>query len=282
MNALIDLLLDRQRHAVSRSSLALMLLVLFLLPVYWLILQSLKTAKEQMLGHAFWLTQPTLMWYQSALRDTEFWRWSQNSAIVTLLVLTLTLVSSVLAGYALARLRPPGYRWIARLLLASYVVPQSLLFLPLFRQVQVLHLGDTYWSLVLTYPMQTIPFCSWLFLSYFNELGVDFESAATVDGASRLQTFWHVLLPMAGPIVVAATVFTIGMVAGEFLYASVFITQGTDQTLAGGMGLIGVDPDEVGGIMASVVLAALPVVALTIALAPAYVRGLTAAMLEGA
>lgn len=279
---MIDLLLDRRRHLVSRSLLALALVGVFLLPVYWLILQSLKTAKEQMLGHAFWLARPTLQWYQSALADTDFWLWSRNTLTVLGFVLILTLASSILAGYALARLRPPGYRWIARLLLASYVVPESLLFLPLFRQIQFLHLGDTYWSLVLTYPMQTIPFCSWLLLSYFKELGADFEGAAAVDGASALQAFWHVLLPMARPVIVAATVFTIGMVAGEFLYASVFITHGVNQTLAGGLGFAGVDPDEIGGIMAGVVLAAVPVVALTLALAPAYVRGLTAAMLEGA
>ncbi|HLH74155.1 MAG TPA: carbohydrate ABC transporter permease [Chloroflexota bacterium] len=282
VNALLDRLLDRRGHLASRSLLALLLLGLLLLPIYWLILQSFKTVKDQMLGHAFWLTEPTLDWYGSALTDTDFWRWSGNTAIVTILVLSLTLVSSLLAGYALSRLRPPGYRWIARLLLVSYVVPQSLLFLPLFQQVTFLHLSDTYWSLVLTYPMQTIPFCSWLFLGYFNELGADFEGAAAVDGASPAQAFLRVLVPMAGPVIVAATVFTIGVVASEFLYASVFITHGVNQTLAAGMGLAGVDPDEVGGIMAGVVLAALPVVALTVALAPAYVRGLTAAMLEGA
>lgn len=282
MNAVLDVLLDRRGHRFARPLLALALLALFLLPVYWLVLQSLKSASEQMLGHAFWLSHPTLDWYRSTLDDPDFWTWAKNSAIVIALVVLLTLVSSMLAGYALARLRPPGYRWIARLLLASYVVPQSLLFLPLFRQVHWLRLADTPWALVLTYPMQTIPFCSWLFLSYFNELGTDFEGAAAVDGASSAQTFRHVLLPMAHPLLVAATVFTIGVAGGEFLYASVFITQQANLTLAGGLGLIGVDPDEIGGIMASVVLGALPVVALTIALAPAYVRGLTSAMLEGA
>lgn len=282
MSLMIDQLLDRRRHRLSRSLCAVTLLTLMLLPIYWLVLQSLKTVKEQMLGHAFWLTQPTLFWYQSALSDADFWLWSRNTAIVTGLVLALTLASSLLAGYALARLRPPGSRWIARLLLASYVVPQSLLFLPLFQVVEFWHLGDTYWALVVTYPMQTIPFCSWLFLSYFNQLGDDCERAAAIDGASSVQAFLRVLLPMASPVIVAAMVFTVGVVASEFLYASVFISNGADQTLAGGMGLLGVDPDEVGGIMASVVLAALPAVAVTVALAPAYVRGLTAAMLEGA
>lgn len=282
MNRAIAVLLDRRGHAGTRSVVALALLFLFLLPVYWLILQSLKSAPEQMLGHAFWVTRPTLAWYRSALSDTQFWTWAKNSTVVIGLVVLLTLASSLAAGYALARLRPPGARWIARILLVSYVVPETLVFLPLFREIHWLGLADTPWALVLTYPARTIPFCSWLFLSYFGELGTDFEGAAAVDGATPVQTFWRVLLPMTGPLIVAATVFTIGVAAGEFLYASVFITQEANQTLAGGLGLIGVDPDEVGGIMASVVLAALPIVALTVALAPAYVRGLTAAMLEGA
>jgi multiple sugar transport system permease protein len=166
--------------------------------------------------------------------------------------------------------------------LISYVVPQTLLFVPLYALVLALGLENNLLSLVLTYPMLAVPFCAWLFLSTFRALPREIPDAARIEGGSEWQIFRKILLPLAGPAIIAAVVFTVGIAASEFLYAAVFLPNGAHQTLAAGLGLTEVDPDELGGVVAGANLAALPVILLCAAFAPHYVRGLTAAMLEGA
>jgi multiple sugar transport system permease protein len=270
------------RWGVARVATLLLLLVAGLLPIYWMLVQSLKSDAEQVSGQPLWVATPTLGAYADVLTSGNFLNWAANTLIVLAGTTLVTVVSSLAAGYALAYLKIPSRRWIARLLLISYVVPQTLLFVPLYAIVLGLGLENNLLSLVLTYPMLAIPFCAWLFLSTFRALPREIADAARVEGGSEWRIFRQILLPMSGPVIVAAVVFTIGVAASEFLYAAVFLPNGAHQTLAAGLGLTEVDPDELGGVVAGANLAALPVIVICAVFAPQYVRGLTAAMLEGA
>jgi multiple sugar transport system permease protein len=270
------------RWGVARAATLLLLLAAGLVPIYWMLVQSLKSDAEQVNGQPFWVTAPTLDAYANVLTNSDFLTWAANTLIVLAGTTLVTVVSSLAAGYALAYLHVPKWRWIARLLLISYVVPQTLLFVPLYALVLALGLENNLLSLVLTYPMLAIPFCAWLFLSAFRALPREITDAARVEGGSEWRIVRQILLPIASPAIVAAVVFTVGVAASEFLYAAVFLPNGAHQTLAAGLGLTEVSPDELGGVVAGANLAALPVILLCAAFAPHYVRGLTAAMLEGA
>jgi multiple sugar transport system permease protein len=253
-----------------------------LTPLGWMFLQSIISDEDRVQGAALWAIQPTLDAYGAVLDNTDFLTWSSNTLVVITGTVALVLVASYLAGYGLAYLPVPGRRWIARLLLASYVVPQTFLFVPLYILVQRAGLDNNPLALILTYPMLAVPFCGWLFLSYFRGLPAHTIEAAMVEGGSRWSIFWQILLPLSRPVVVAAAVFTVGIASSEFLFASVFLPSREHQTLAAGLSVTTVNPDEVGGVVAGVVLAALPVVLLCGVFVRQYVRGLTAALLEGA
>jgi ABC-type glycerol-3-phosphate transport system permease component len=258
------------------------LLVVSLAPLAWMFLQSIMSDEDQLLARYPWQIHPTLASYGDVLNSSDFYQWGANSLIVLVGTLVLVVVTSYLAGYGLAYFPVPGRRLVARLLLASYVVPQTLVFLPLYILIERANLDNNLFSLIVTYPMLAIPFVSWLFLSYFRGLPAQVAEAASVDGASRFAVFTRLLLPMSFPVVVAAIVFTIGVAASEILFASVFLPNSSHQTIAAGLAVTTVDPDEVGGVVAAALLAALPLILLCIAFARQYVQGLTAAMLEGA
>jgi ABC-type glycerol-3-phosphate transport system permease component len=257
------------------------LLVVGLAPLGWMLAQSITSDEDRVLGAAPWAFQPTLDAYAAVLASSDFYTWSGNTLVVIAGTAALVLIASYLAGYAFAYLPVPGGRWTARLLLASYVVPQTLLFVPLFIFVQRAGLDDNPLSLILTYPMLAIPFCGWLFLSYFRGLPEHTVEAAMVEGGSRWTIFWQILVPLSRPVVVAAAVFTVGIASSELLFASVFLPNADHQTLAAGLSVTTVSPDEVGGVVASALLAGLPVLLLCGAFVRQYVQGLTAAMLEG-
>lgn len=260
----------------------LFLLAVSLAPLVWMFLQSVISDEDRLQLVPLWAIQPTLDAYRQVLNDSNFYQWSANSLIVLAGTLALVVPSSFLAGYALAYLPVPGRRWVARLLLASYVVPQTLVFIPLYIQVEQLNLDNNLLSLILTYPMLAVPFCSWLFLSYFRGLPGQIAEAAMVEGASGFVIFRRILVPMSFPVIIAASVFTIGVAASEILFASVFLPNRAHQTLAAGLSVTTVSPDEVGGVVAAAQLAAVPIVLLCVVFARQYVQGLTAAMLEGA
>ena len=258
------------------------LLAMSLAPLVWMFVQSIVSDEDRLARTPVWEIQPTLDSYGQVLNNSDFYTWSGNTLVTLGGTLVLVLFSSYLAGYGLAFLPVPGKRWVARLLLASYVVPQTLVVIPLYVLIERLGWDNNLLSLILTYPMLAIPFCAWLFLNYFRGLPYQTAEAALVEGASRFAIFWRILLPMSLPVIVAASVFTIGVASSEILFASVFLPNTAYQTLAVGLSVTTVSPDEVGGVVAAAQLAAVPVVLLCVVFARQYVQGLTAAMLEGA
>jgi ABC-type glycerol-3-phosphate transport system permease component len=267
-----------------------------LFPIYFMLVQSLKTAQEDVFGNPLIVVNPTFENFAELFeRETEvrgfvgralrrsypFLDWLENTIVVFAGSVTVTLVLSVLAAYALGRLRPPGFRWWRRVIFATYVVPHTILFVPLYQVVLTLHLDDNLLALLLVYPTLALPFCVWILSAYFQQLPREVEESALVEGASRVTAFFRIILPMSWPVVVAAGIFTLGTIASDFTLASVFLLGAHNQTIPAGLGTMDVALDELLAV-AGINLMAIPVVLICAAFARGYVRGLTAAMVEGA
>jgi multiple sugar transport system permease protein len=274
----------------------LLAIVYCLFPIYFMLVQSLKTPEEDVFGNPFIVMNPTLENFEELFerqsevrgfvgvalrRSYPFLDWLVNTLVVFAGSILVTLVASVAAGYALGRLRPPGFRWWRRVIFATYVVPQTILFIPLFQVVHVLALDDSLLALLLVYPSMALPFCVWMLSGYFQQLPREIEDAALVEGASRASAFFRIILPMSRPVLVAAGIFTLGIVASDFMIASVFLLSPHNQTITAGLGTFDVALDELGAV-AGVNLLAIPVMMISAVFARGFVRGLTASMLEGA
>jgi len=254
--------------------------VFALFPIWWIFLQAIKPISEDPIGNPFWTWAPTLDGFNEVLHGRLVGQWLINTGILLLVGISLTLTVSILAGYALARLRVPGSRWIARLLLASYFLPQPLVLIPIYQVFLWLRLDGTLTSVILLDQTLTIPFATWLLFTYFEGLPTDIEDHASLDG-SRWTIFRHIVLPMSVPVLIAAGVFTAGVMSGDFVYAGLLLVHDQVKTIAVGLGLIGLSLDEFNSITGGIGMAAAPLVIACAAFAPAYVRGLTAAMIEG-
>ena len=281
---------------LSHRSLVLLATVYCIFPIYFMLVQSLKTPKEDVFGNPFIVMNPTLENFEelfvregevrgfvgAALRRSyPFVDWLVNTIVVFAGSVVVTLVAGVAAAYALGRLRPPGFRWWRRGIFATYVIPQTLLFIPLYQVIHTLGLDDNLLTLLLVYPSMALPFCVWMLSAYFQLLPREIEEAALLEGASRATAFFRIILPMSRPVLVAAGIFTLATVASDFMIASVFLLTPNNQTITAGIGTFDVALDELAAV-AAVNLLAIPVVTISAVFARGYVRGLTAAMIEGA
>jgi multiple sugar transport system permease protein len=245
------------------------------------VIQAIRPIAENVDGNPFWARHPSLAGVTETLGDHAFWTWMGNTAIVFGAALVLALAASLLAGYSLARLRVPGRRWIARLLLASYFVPQTAILVPIYQFFIWLRIDDSFLAVILLYQTLTIPFCTWLFYSQFETLPPNTEEAALLDG-SRVQAFVRMTLRMSWPVIVAAGVFCVGMMASDLLYAATFLIHHNQQTVTVGLAIVSLDLGEFSQVTGGIGVAALPLVLICLLFAPSYVRGLTMAMDEGA
>jgi ABC-type glycerol-3-phosphate transport system permease component len=259
-------------------SLAIVVFAVF--PIWWIFLQAVKPISEDPIGNPFWTWAPTLEGFDEVVHGRLVPQWLLNTAILLVVGIALTLATSLLAGYALARLHVPGSRWIARLLLASYFLPQPLVLIPIYQVFLWLRLDNTLASVILLDQTLTIPFATWLLFTYFEGLPADIEEHASLDGA-RWTVFRHIVLPMSWPVLIAAGIFTAGIMSGDFVYAGLLLIHDQVKTIAVGLGLIGLSLDEFNSITGGIGAAATPLVIACAAFAPAYVRGLAAAMIEG-
>jgi ABC-type glycerol-3-phosphate transport system permease component len=282
--------LRRWRHGLLLTVAA----VYSLFPIYFITVQSLKTAEEDVFGSPLYVARPTFENYSELFEGGEarvrgyvivprvpFLRWVGNSAAVLALTLGVTLLAGIPAAYALGRLQPPGWRWWRRGLFATYVIPHTILFIPLYQVIIALDLDNNHLALVLIYSTMALPFCVWILSAFYRHLPREIEESALVEGASRATAFLRIMLPMSRNVLVAAGLFTIGTVANDFLLASIFLLDPELQTVSAGLGVMDVSLEELLAV-AGVNLAAIPVAALCAVFARDYVRGLTAAMVEGA
>ncbi len=283
-----------RRRRLGHAALLVLVAVYSLFPIYFITIQSLKTPQEDVFGSPLYVADPTFENYTELFAGGEarvrgyviiprvpFLLWLANSALVLVASLALTLVTGVLAAYALGRLRPPGWRAWRRILFASYVIPHTILFIPLYQVIVRLGLDDNHAALVLIYSTMALPFCVWILSAYYRHLPREIEESALVEGATPATAFLRIVLPMSRNVLIAAGLFTVGTVGSDFMLASIFLLDPDKQTVAAGLGVMDVSLEELVAV-AGVNLAAIPVVIACAAFARGYVRGLTAAMLEGA
>jgi multiple sugar transport system permease protein len=259
----------------------LALVVLF--PFYWMTITSFKT-EEQMRSiiSMFWPRPFAIENYQQLLAKTEFAAWYGNSVFVAVSSTLLATAVGTIGAYALARLKFLGRGFMASATLITYLVPPSILFIPLYKQMQGLGMANSLSGLIAAYPSFTVPFVTWLLMGYFESIPEELEEAAMIDGATRFGAFYRVVLPLSAPGVLAAGLYAFTQAWNEFLYALVFITDGKLRTLPVGLAsFITGDVYGWGYLMSGAVLTTLPVIAAYIYLQKYMVEGLTAGGVKG-
>ena len=260
-------------------------LVFALFPFYHMALTSLKQDKELYDRHAVPLVirqGPTLEHYTKLLWETEFLTWTKNSLLVTFLATGASVAIGTVAAYALARLKFFGVSTFGTGIFVTYLVPTTLLFLPLAQVINWVGLGDSKWALVLTYPTFLVPFCTWLLMGYFRTVPKEVEECAMVDGATRIQALWRIVLPIAVPGLVCALLFAFTLSWNEFIYALTFTSSSEQITASVGVTseLIRGDIYFWGELMAGAVLGSVPIVILYVLFLDYYVSGLTAGAIK--
>jgi multiple sugar transport system permease protein len=260
-----------------------LLAIVVLFPFYWMTITSFKN-EEQMrsLISMFWPRPLVGENYEQLLSKTDFVKWYGNSATVAISSTLIATAVGTIGAYALARLRFLGRGFMASATLITYLVPPSILFIPLYAQMRNLGLANSLAGLIAAYPSFTVPFVTWLLMGYFESIPEELEEAAMIDGATRFGAFYRIVLPLSAPGVLAAGLYAFTQAWNEFLYALVFITDGKLRTLPVGLAsFITGDVYGWGYLMAGAVLTTLPVIAAYIYLQKYMVEGLTAGSVKG-
>src|SRR5215831_14927136 len=263
---------------------ALVLMVLWtLIPFYWMLVTSLKHDKE-IYGYEATLIpeRPTLANYATVFRETPYLLFLRNSLVIAAGSTLLSMVIACLGAYAISRLNFPGRSLLARGLVFTYLVPTSLLFIPMFAMMSALRLTDSLHGLIIAYLGFDVPFCTWLLMGYFKSVPFDLEEAARVDGCNRVGALVRIVLPMSLPALVVVTFFSFTHAWNEFLYAHVFTSTTNARTVT--TGLVNFMSQDVffwGPLMASTVMSALPPVLMFLVFQRWVVKGLTLGGVKG-
>ena len=274
-----------QRRALQGIGNGLLLLMVLwtAIPFYWMIATSLKHDKE-IYGYEATLIpeKPTLANYATVFRETPYMLYLRNSVVVAVGSTVLSMIIAVLAAYGIARLEFPGRALLARGLVFTYLVPTSLLFIPMFAMMSAFRLTDSLYGLTIAYLGFDVPFCTWLLMGYFRSVPVELEEAARVDGCNRVSALLRVVLPMSLPALVVVTFFSFTHAWNEFLYAHVFTSTTSARTVT--TGLVNFMSQDVffwGPLMASTVMSALPPVLMFLVFQRWVVKGLTLGGVKG-
>ncbi|MCG8355510.1 MAG: carbohydrate ABC transporter permease [Kiloniellales bacterium] len=256
-----------------------------LFPFYWMGISAFKTNEEL---HAYkglaglWVWEPTLDNIRRLFFETEYPAWMWNTMFVTVGATFISLFCSVCAAYAIERLRYTGSRYVGMGIFLAYLVPPSILFIPLAIMVFRLGIFDSNWALILTYPTILVPFCTWLLMGYFRSIPYELEECALVDGASRLQILVKIILPLSVPGLISAGIFAFTLSWNEFIYALTFIASAENKTVPVGIvtEMISFDVYDWGGLMAGALFGSLPVAILYSFFVEHYVSSMTGAVKE--
>ena len=259
-------------------------LVVLLFPFYWMAMTTFKPDAELLSreGNPFWISNPTLAHVKKLLFDTQYPEWLMNTMLVSVVSTFISIVFSVLAAYAIERLRYRGSRYVGAGIFLAYLVPPSILFIPLATVVYKLELFDTRLALMLTYPTFLIPFCTWLLMGYFKSIPFELEECALIDGASRFQILVKIILPLAVPGLISAGIFAFTLCWNEFIYALTFVSSSEVKTVPVGVvtELVEGDIYHWGSLMAGALFGSIPVAVLYSFFVEYYVSGLTGAVKE--
>ncbi|HSB24272.1 MAG TPA: carbohydrate ABC transporter permease [Burkholderiaceae bacterium] len=255
-----------------------------LFPFYWMAITSFKPDAELLSreGNPFWVIKPTLAHFHKLLFETSYPAWLWNTVIVSVVSTFASLAAAVLAAYAIERLRFSGAKQVGLSIFLAYLVPPSILFIPLATIVFKLGLFDTRWALILTYPTFLIPFSTWLLMGYFRSIPYELEECALIDGATRWQILVKIILPLAVPGLISAGIFAFTLSWNEFIYALTFVSSSEVKTVPVGVvtELVEGDVYHWGSLMAGALLGSLPVAFVYSFFVEYYVSGLTGSVKE--
>jgi multiple sugar transport system permease protein len=266
------------RHRAFTYGITIPFAIVLAFPFVWMFITSLKPEAQVYDPKKVWSFHPTLASYGYLFHHTGYVRWLENSCFVGLLVVLITLAVALPAGYALARLSGHVGRTMGVGIFLTYLVPPTLLFLPLSRVIsQFLHLSDRLWALVVVYPSFTIPFATWLLMGFFKTIPQELEDAARIDGCSRLSALVRVVFPISIPGILTVVIFTFSLVVNEFVYAITFISSAANRTLTVGVptDLIRGDLFNWPGIMGAILIPSIPLALVYNAFLSRFITGFT-------
>ncbi|KQK31537.1 sugar ABC transporter permease [Bosea thiooxidans] len=258
---------------------------ILLFPFYWMAITAIKPNAELLdykNNNPFWVKSPTLENINKLLFHTDYPQWLWTTMMVAVVATALSLFASVLAAYAIQRLKFRGSQYVGLAIYLAYLVPPSILFIPMATLIFQLGLFDSPMSLILTYPTFLIPFCTWLLIGYFKSIPYELEECAMIDGATRLQTLWKITLPLAMPGLISAGIFAFTLSWNEFIYALAFIQSAEKKTVPVAVltQLVEGDVYHWGSLMAGALLGSIPVAILYSFFVDYYVASLTGAVKE--
>jgi len=263
----------------------LLLILVTLFPFYWMAITTFKSPSElfDFNQSPLFVRQPTLEHWKQLLFHTNFLRWTFNTTIVAVVSTAISLFCSVLAGYSLARLRYRGSNAMGWAIFVTYLVPPTLLFLPLAIVIRNLHLFNNLLALILTYPTFLIPFSTWLLIGYFKSIPRELEESAMVDGATRIQAMLRIVIPLALPGILSAGMFAFTLSWNEFLYALIFMNDSVAKTIPVGVVQEFIHGDDFywGQLMAGALMGSIPVALLYSFFVDYFVAGMTAGAVKG-
>ncbi len=280
-------MVERKRSKLIRNivtAIGIMIALFWsLAPVYWVVVTSFKIPREiYALPPTLFPHEPTLENYREALFGSPFLRYLFNSFVVAVGVTMISVCLGALTAYPIARMKFKGRVNAARLIVAAYLLPPSLLFIPLFLVLQNLGLIDTRLGLIVAYLTFTVPFCTWMMIGYFHTIPMELDEAAQMDGATRLQTLIRVVLPIATPGLAVVALFAFTHAWNEFLFALVYVYSDQAKTFTAGLsGLVMGDTFIWGQLMASSVLAIIPILIIYLGAQRYIVEGLAAGSVKG-
>jgi len=264
--------------------------IFFLMPPIYMLITSLKTSAEISAATNPWfISNPTLQNYIDLLSQNQFLVFFRNSAIVSICVVILTMMISVIAAFALARMKFWGSATLATGVFLTYLIPETLLFIPLFKMFAWVNetfgvqLMNHWWTMIILYPTLTVPFATWIMIGYFASIPKELDEAALIDGATWMQTLTKIFIPVALPGIIAATIFTFTVAWAQFLYPLAFTTSTSELVLPVGIitTLIKGDVFNWGQIMTGALLGAAPPLIIYAFLMDYYIAGLTAGATKG-
>lgn len=280
----MDYLVSLPRRVVTVYLPILCFLIVLLFPFYWMGLTSIKP-DEELIDRSLnpWgVIHPTLEHYIHLLVDTDYPVWMWNTMLVSVSATVLSIAASVMAAYALVRIRFSGARWVGGMIFLAYLVPPSILFIPLALVVFQYGLFDSPMALILSYPTILIPFSTWLLMGYFKSIPYELEECALIDGASRWQILTRIILPLSVPGIISAGIFAFTLCWNEFIYALVFISSSENKTVPVAVisELVEGDIYHWGPLMAGALLGSVPVCIVYSFFVEHYVSSMTGAVKE--
>jgi len=281
---------SRRRALIWSYVFLVLFAVFFLMPPFYMLITGLKNSGEiAAVTNPWWVYHPTLENFIALLTSKDYLTFFRNSAVISLAVVALTMLISIPAAFSLGRMKFWGSATLATGVFLTYLVPDTLLFIPLFKIMAWVHehtgisLLNHWWALIIIYPTLTVPFCTWIMIGYFQSIPKELDEAALIDGAGYIQMLTRIFLPVALPGIIAATIFAFTVSWSEFLYPMAF-TVSTDQlVLPVGIvtTLIKGDVFNWGQIMAACLLGAAPPLIIYAFLMDYYIAGLTAGATKG-